>query len=191
MACSGCGVHYRNGKTGDEHIWGLGQLQLKEESVNGHTIVKTRSKVPGVALGLGDGGVSLMVGYHDSQRIRIVPQSEANELEPPIATSALVISESEEGSALWGIGHLKMKSTPTTGRHTAILTGDALAGFRASLSRRPALTAGLKSYQVTSIHHEDILIEYTDRTKDWPGVNFPKAKVKVIPAENLSQSNEQ
>ncbi len=74
---TGCGIHYYDARTGVEHLWGFGHLQMRvQPPTNGVTAAITGNEVVGVRVGAGVSEYGLSVGY-DSRRMVVVDPSAA------------------------------------------------------------------------------------------------------------------
>lgn len=70
IVLSGCAIHYRDAKTGAEHIWGLGHLAIKATSPeNSQQAIITQSTLSGISLGIEECKANLTLGWDSRQRI--------------------------------------------------------------------------------------------------------------------------
>lgn len=72
IALSGCAIHYRDAKTGAEHIWGFGHLAIKATSPeDSKQAVITQSTLSGISLGIEECKANVVLGWNSQQRIEI------------------------------------------------------------------------------------------------------------------------
>jgi hypothetical protein len=84
LAMQGCAVHYFDSKTGTEHIWGFGHMEMKatmphdglKAVVRGHEII-------GAGVGWVDGRPGLILGWEHQQRLDILESNTVICLEQP------------------------------------------------------------------------------------------------------------
>jgi hypothetical protein len=81
---SGCAVHYYDGNTQTEHLWGLGHMKMKYLEPNeGLQAVVHGTDVAGVSLGKADKHGYFTVGWHRIEFIDVVKESIAIRIEWP------------------------------------------------------------------------------------------------------------
>src|SRR5688572_6110954 len=107
---SGCAIHYGNPRTGNEHLWGLGQLRLETQAAgtNGSwAAVASGHRVSGLCLEVGRDHFGFVLGYLDRQRLAVVSAAELPHLQPPTAMPAWLAPRN--ANARWAFGHLRMR----------------------------------------------------------------------------------
>lgn len=167
LAGQGCAVHYANRRAGVEHLWGLGQLRLRSEALQGgKQRVAFGSAIPGLTIGAGRDHIGIALGFVERQELYVMdPRSD---VQPGIAkdTLCLVLRESRDG--VWGFGHLKMTSIPIRDGCHGIITAKAAAGLSAQVGRDPRLTIGTDTHQRLTILNENTYLSFAATNRHWP-----------------------
>jgi hypothetical protein len=110
LATSGCAFHYYNARNGTDHLWGLGQLEMK--------VTQPNEGVQGVIKGVAAFGLVISVGQDGwrfglgcDHHCRMVVGTNAV---PPLTNGGFlafrVRDPRTEAQHLWGLGHLKMQA---------------------------------------------------------------------------------
>ena len=87
LAGNGCGVHYYNPRTGVEHLWGFGHLQMRvPPPTNGVAAVIKGYDIVGVKIGGSQEDYGISLGYDRRQLILINPTNAAFSVEWPDAS---------------------------------------------------------------------------------------------------------
>ena len=80
----GCALHYFDSKTGTEHVWGFGHMQMKAAAPNeGLQALIRRTDTLGLGLGRLEDQGYLTVGWGSRQRLDIIAEDTAIRLEWP------------------------------------------------------------------------------------------------------------
>ena len=74
MASAGCGVHYYNPRTGVEHVWGFGHLQMRVlPPANGIAAVVKSYSIVGAKVGGSQDDYGFSLGYDSRRMIYVSP----------------------------------------------------------------------------------------------------------------------
>lgn len=85
---SGCAFHYRDAKSGTEHIWGIGHMKLKVAAPNeGLQAVVHGTDVFGFSVGKAGQHAYLTTGWHRLEFIEVVNDSATIRIERPAGRS--------------------------------------------------------------------------------------------------------
>lgn len=186
-ALSGCAIHYTDHQKGVEHLWGLGQLGLTVEPISNNLVrVTSGSRVPGVCIGIGHDHIGLSLGYIIRERLVVV---ETNTVTEPLRLDrSHAISRRNDADSVWGLGHLRLTSIPSTTRHQAIITGKALAGLAAHVGGGDtSLSVGLDGRQRLAMVGQNIGLEFDQDATRWPGFDFFAMRVESSAPEKPNQ----
>lgn len=183
---SGCAVHYSNPQTGAEHLWGLGQLRLEQESPatnSNWAAVTSGYRVPGLCLSVGRDHFGFTLGYLDRQRLAVVSTNQIAELHTP--TNSVAWLSSREVNSRWAFGHLRMRGVGSPHRHWAIVTGKALVGLGAGVGGgETSLGVAVDSRQLAVVQDENIHLEFDQDAPRWPGFDLFAAQVQASSLNN-------
>lgn len=183
LATPGCAVHYRNAASGEEHLWGFGQLALNVRPVNDRLVsVASGSRVPGFCCNVDQGSVSVSFGYLIRQHLTVVDQNDAADFQFPRGSIALTW-HGRETNSVWGIGHLKMK-TPAISEPHALITGQSLTGLSASLGSERGLKFGFVNSQQTTLPREETYLEFSQPSASSSGLNLFNVRVDAPVFDN-------
>lgn len=186
-----CAVHYSNPRTGAEHLWGLGQLRLEQESpvtnVN-WTAVTSGCRVPGLCLSVGRDHFGFTLGYLDHQRLAVVCTNQIPELQLP--TNSIAWLSARDVNSRWAFGHLRMRGVGSPHRPWALVTGKALAGLGAGMGGGDtSLGVVLDSRQLAMIQHGNVHLKFDQDAPRWPGFDLFATQVQASSA-NHSKPNQ-
>lgn len=182
---TGCAVHYRNPRTGHEHLFGLGQMRLATDSANTNWIAVTSGiRVPGLCLSVGRDHFGLTLGYLTQQRLAVISSAELPALISPTNSPALRLASGPD--SIWALGHLRMRDAGSSRRHWAVVTGRALAGLGAGAGGGDTrFSLALDSRQAAVVQHENIQLELDQDAPLWPG--FDLFGTTVSASEGINQ----
>jgi hypothetical protein len=87
-ACTaGCGIHYYDGRTGTEHLWGFGHLRMRiQEPAEGIQAVVKGVQTTGAKFGVGTEEYGFLIGYDNRRTVFVSPTNAAFVLEWPDAS---------------------------------------------------------------------------------------------------------
>jgi len=173
----GCALHYCNRGSGQEHIWGIGQLRLEAKDLGlGYSSLTAGSKIPGLAFGIGADHIGVTVGFLIAQRLTIAKTSLLTEIKQP---SGWLLISTRNGA--WGIGHVQMHSLASPCEHETVITGNAIAGLKINAGYPASLFhLGLDTRQLTTLG-EELQLTVTSIDLNWPYFDLFNAAVSCHP----------
>lgn len=179
LALTGCAVNYSNPHTGAQHLWGLGQLGLKTDSVGEAWMsVTTGSRIPGLCMDFGPRHLGLSFGFLIRQETVVVETNRLPEIHGPERTLALPLHL--DANSVWGLGHLKMKSVASTHGPRVVISGRALAGLSARLGGGDSsVRLGTQSQQRCVVLDQNIYLTFVGTNQNWPHFNFFKSAIRL------------
>lgn len=185
LTCAGCAIQYSSASRGVEKVWGLSQVAWRVESLtNGWATVRSGTSVPGLVLGVGPDFFGLSLGLARRERLLVVPAAEADAAEARLNGAVLESSTHRH----WSLGATHFR-TPGTAR-MAVVTGQAVAGLRASLeSARPSLAVGLEARQSTAMTATNACVDLEQAAARWPAFDLTRATVRVETTTNPKESS--
>ncbi len=185
---SGCAFRYSDRRSGVEHLWGIGQMRLHQQSAgNGLVTVTTGVCVPGLCLEIGSDQFGFNFGWLGHERLVVVATNAADGLCSPVAWPFLPSVGRANGR--WTLGHLQMRSVPSAG-HFVVMTGKALVGVGARLGcDGNSFGIGLDSRQQTVIYDPNIRLEMDQDVPRWPGLDLFSTRVAVSLAHEENRSD--
>lgn len=181
---SGCALDYQNSRSGQEHLWGLGQFQFSTNWINTDLgTVTTGSQIPGLCMQLGANHFGFSFGYTIRQETVVVDLPQLGATRPIDQDGAIHWGLTKEG--VWGFGHLSLKSVPGNQGHHAVISGRALAGLGLRAGAKDnSITLALDQHQQTSIFNENMQITFDQDASSWPGFNFFAMQIKATTLAN-------
>jgi len=183
LATPGCALHYRNAASGEEHLWGFGQLALNVRPVNDQLVsVASGSRVPGFCCNVDQGSVSVSFGYLIRQHLTVADQSDVADFQFPRGSIALAW-HGRETNSIWGIGHLKMKTPPISEPH-ALITGQSLTGLSASVGSERGLKFGFVNLQETTLPHDETYLEFSQPAESYSDLDLFNVRVDAPAFDN-------
>lgn len=186
---SGCAIHYRNAKTGSEHLWGLGQMRMETNSGSPATqwaSVTTGTRVPGLCLSVGPDHFGLSLGYRERQQMNLVSPEQVSQLEIPQRAWPKVTCSPINGR--WTLGHARMRGPGSPRRHWTIVTGRACAGLGlAAGGGETGLQLGLASGRTAALQNTNVQVELDQKPSRWPGFDLFATEVRVAAEANPAE----
>ncbi len=83
---AGCGIHYYDRRTGKEHLWGVGHLQMAvHPPAHGLAAVATGNEIAGVRLDAGGQDFGVSLGYESRRRLTVNRTAEGSIIAWPTA----------------------------------------------------------------------------------------------------------
>ena len=83
---AGCGIHYYDRRTGKEHLWGIGHLQMAARpSTDSAVAVVTADEMAGVHIDAGGEDFGVSLGYENRRQITVSPSEQGLVLVWPTA----------------------------------------------------------------------------------------------------------
>jgi hypothetical protein len=184
VATTGCAVHYRSARSGAEHLWGLGTMTWKvDASTNGHQVVTSGVRLPGLAVGVGTDFWGLSLGYTVRERMAVVGPEENPRLQAP---EILGPAFHKDSTGVFGFGHLHL--TGPTGHHLAVVTGRAIAGLQFAMDDAgPALHVGTARTQITELSATNLFVAIDQDSDTWPYFDFANSRVEIDDGSNQDE----
>jgi len=180
MFCaSGCALHYCNAKNGTEHLWGLGQLRLQNQSAGSNYVaVVTGIRAPGLCLEVGRDHFGFTFGYLNRQRLEVVSTNTIANLQFPVVSPRICAFGST--NAPWAWGHLQMVAVPSPTHHYAIVTGKALAGLGAGMGNQDNnFGFAMDGRQRAVVLDENVRLDFDQDVPRWPGFDLFTMRVNA------------
>jgi hypothetical protein len=176
VGTTGCAIHYRSAKSGNEHLWGLGSMAWKADlKETNHPVISSGVRIPGLAIGVGTAFWGVSLGYTVREHLAVTTSNQATNLHAP---EILGLTFHENDTSIFGFGHLRLTGPP--GRHQALVTGKAIAGLQIALDEaRPALHAGTSRTQLTELSATNLFLAIDQDSAAWPYFDFTTSRVEI------------